>query len=64
MSALGQKRTSAPLFDHFIGQEQKGFADRKTESFGCFEIDGELELVGRLHRQIARALTLENAIDI
>ena len=44
MSALCQKRTS--LLDHLISEEQEGFAYRKTESSGRFEIDGELELIG------------------
>jgi hypothetical protein len=52
------------LLEHLVGQQQEGFADRKAENFRCFEIDGEFELVGGLHRQIARVLTFENAIDI
>ena len=44
MSALGHSG-HVGLFDHLISQKQKGFADRKTESSGRFEIDGELELI-------------------
>ena len=40
--------------NHLVSQLQKGFAYRETESFSSSEIDDELELVGRLRRQIPR----------
>ena len=42
----------------------KGLAYRETESFGRLEIDDKLEFVGRLHRQITRQFTFEDAINI
>jgi hypothetical protein len=53
MSALGQKQTFTASLEHFVGQLQKGFGYRETESFSPSEIEDELELVGRLRRQIA-----------
>jgi hypothetical protein len=38
--------TRAVSLDHLVSKLQKGFTYWQTESFGRFEIDNELELVG------------------
>src|SRR5262245_13363704 len=64
MSALGQKRTSTALFDHFVGSVEEPFRNRQGECLSGLEIDHELELGWLLHRQIGRLFTFKDAIDI
>ena len=64
-----QKRTRAPqqkglLFDHLVGRGEQRLRNGQAEGLCGLEIDDQFILGGRLHREIARLLALENAIDI
>jgi hypothetical protein len=52
------------LFDHLVGACEERGRHREAECLGCFEIDHQLVLSGRLHRQVGWLLALEDAIDI
>src|SRR5262245_9129277 len=60
MSALGQKRTLGPLFDHLVGASDQRRRHCETKCLGGLEVDGQLELCWQLNRKIARLLPLEN----
>src|SRR6476620_1881372 len=69
MSALGQKRTHAPqqkrlLFDHIVGASEHRGWHRNAKRFSRLEIDYQLVLSRRLHRQVGWLLALEDGIDI
>jgi hypothetical protein len=65
MSAMCQWRTSgADLFDHFVGAGKQCRRDCKAESLGGLEVDHQLVPSGRLHGQVARLFSFQNAIDI
>src|ERR1700720_2545511 len=64
MSALGQKRTSAALFDHLIGAGEKGFWNCNAEHFGGPKIDIQIKLRGLLHREFTRLRTFQYPVDI
>jgi hypothetical protein len=51
-------------FDHLVGLLQKLLRDGDAKRFGGLEIDDEVELARKLHRQIARLGALQDAIDI
>ena len=63
MSALCQKRTSA-LFDHLVGAGEQRRRHGEAERLGGLEIDHQLVLGRRLHRQVGWLLALEDAIDV
>jgi hypothetical protein len=63
MSALGQKRTS-PLFDYFVGTAKQRHWNGESHGHGGLEIDYEIELRRRLHRQVSGLLAFENAINV
>jgi hypothetical protein len=52
------------LLDHIVCTGEKRWRNGKTNRLGCLEINCQLELGGRLHRQVARLLALEDVIDI
>ena len=52
------------LFDHLVGGGEQGLRHGETKRFGRFEIDHQLVLSWRLHRQVGRLLTSKNAINI
>ena len=52
------------LFDHLIGAREQRLRYGKSERLCGFEIDYQLILCRRLHRQIGRLLALEDAIDV
>src|SRR5262245_10046205 len=56
--------TRAASFDHLVGARKHRRRYFKTKHFRRFEIDDQLELGRRLHRQVGRLLALENAVDI
>src|SRR5262245_33762858 len=51
-------------FDDLVGAAKYRRRHRKAERLGGFEIDYQLVLGRRLHRQVGRLLALENAVDI
>jgi hypothetical protein len=55
---------TATLFDHLVGAGKHRLRNGNTERFGGFEIDDQLVLGRRLHRQVCRFLAFENAIYI
>jgi hypothetical protein len=59
--ALQQKTT---LFDHLVGASEQLRREVEAERSGGLHIDHELVFVWRLHRQVGRLLTLEDAIDV
>jgi hypothetical protein len=63
MSALGQKRTRLVLLDHLIGAREHGRRHSEAEGLGCLEIDHQLVLRRRLHRQVRR-LSPDDAIEV
>jgi hypothetical protein len=55
---------TALLFDHLVRACDERGRHREAECLGCFEIDHQLVLSGRLHRQVGWLFALEDAIDI
>src|SRR5579863_9949251 len=58
------KRKRQALFDHFVRAGENGRRDVKTELLRGPEVDHQLVLGWRLHRQICGLLALEDAIDV
>ena len=56
----GKKR----LFNQLVGTHLKLMRNREAESLRNLKVDHQLVLRGRLHRQVARFFSLEDAIDI
>ncbi len=51
-------------FDHLVGSGEHRGRNFKPERLRGLEVDDQLVLGRRLHRQVGRLLTLKNAIDI
>src|SRR4029453_9020249 len=64
MSALGQKRTSLSLFDHFIGCVEQRRRHGEAKRFRGLEVDYQLELDGGLDGKLTWFRALEDAISI
>jgi hypothetical protein len=64
MSQKCQTRTSACLFDHLIGAREHGCRHFEAKGLRGLEINHELVLGRRLHRQIGRLLALKDAVDV
>ena len=54
----------APLLDHLVGTGKQRRRDLKAERLGRLQVDHELVLGRRLHRQVGRLLALENTVDV
>jgi|RhiMetdeSRZDD1v2_1073273.scaffolds.fasta_scaffold262853_2 dihydrofolate reductase len=61
---FGPKADIAASFDHLIGAGEQRRWHSETERFGSLQVDDEIILGRRLHREIARFLALEDAINI
>jgi hypothetical protein len=64
MSVWCQSRKSPYSFDHLVGTGEYGRRHRQAERFSGLEVDDQLVLGRRLHRQVGRLLGLEDAVDI
>src|SRR5262249_56047234 len=54
----------AVLFDHLVGGRKQRWRHGEAERLGSRGVDDQLKLGRLLNREIARLLSLENAIDI
>jgi hypothetical protein len=52
------------LFDHLIGAGEQHWRHFEAEQPCGRGVDDQLELGGRLHRQVGRLLALEDAVDV
>src|SRR5215469_15335600 len=60
MSALAQKRTFTALLDHLVGEREQERRNLKTQRFGGFDVEIELELRWSHDRQSGRICAIEN----
>ena len=52
------------LFDHLVSAQQDRLRHRKTERLGGLDVHDHLVFRRKLHREIARLLAAQNAINI
>src|SRR5262245_29309710 len=52
------------LFDYLVGAGKQGVRHFKAECRGCLEIERQLVLRRRLHREVGGLGTLQDAIDV
>jgi hypothetical protein len=53
----------APLFDHLVGRRKQRRGHIEAERLRRFKVDHHLKFRRRLHRQVGRFLTAQDAIN-
>src|SRR5262249_56720600 len=61
---LMQPQQAATSFDHLVGAGEHTRRHFEAEGFRGLEVDDQLVLVRRLHRQVGRLLTFKDAVDV
>ena len=56
--------TKGSLFDHLVGASEHRVRHGETKRLGRLQINRQIVLGWRLHRQVGRLLALENTIDV
>jgi hypothetical protein len=56
-------RARAALFDHLVRAQQNRWGHDKAKRLGGLAVQGHLELGRKLHREIARLLAAQDAIE-
>jgi len=64
VSALGQKRTSARLFDHLVGNGEQLVRHGEAERLRRLHVQRHLELDRQLNRKLRWIGATENPIDV
>src|SRR5262245_11277926 len=64
MSAMGQKRTSAILFNQFVGAAEHRLRHGDAKRLRGLEVDNQFIFGRRLNRDVGWLLALEDAVDI
>src|SRR5262245_53547323 len=52
------------LFDHLVGCSEQRRRNCEAERLCSLEVDHQLVLVRRLHREVGRLLTFKNTVDV
>jgi hypothetical protein len=63
-SGCEQSQQGSPLFDHLVGARKHSGRQIKAKRLGGFQVEHQLVFHRRLHQQLSRRFTLENAIDV